>query len=75
MRLLKAFGAGVVGAVLAVLVFVLVEAAAFAWMVAREQGGGSGGIGFVSVNLNWVFLAAVFGFAVGVWWKLRGRPA
>lgn len=70
MKYLKAAAAGLLGAVLGIMLWVLVEVIYLALVLLPQlRGTGSGGIGAVSVGVvsPGLALAIVGGFAFGVW--------
>jgi len=75
--LIKSLGAGLLGAIAAVLAWVLVVVvlpAVVRYSFARYRyAGGSGGIGFVitSINILLVMAVAILGFALGFSWTFR----
>ena len=76
MPLIKSLGAGLLGAVTAVVVWVLaatVLPAIVRYSFTRDRYAGSGAIGFVitSVNVLIVMVVAILGFVLGFWWTFR----
>lgn len=71
---IRSIGAGIVGSVVAVFLFLLIEVLSFALALGWPGGSGSGGIGAVSVGV-WPgpILVAVSGFVLGFWWEFRKR--
>jgi hypothetical protein len=72
---LKAVLTGVVGALLAAVLAIVVTLIYVTWAtrVWTWDGTGSGGIGFVSFGIvdAWVFLYLTMSFALAFWWSLR----
>jgi hypothetical protein len=66
---LKRMVAGVVAAIIAVIVWVFVNAAILFMSISGLKEG-SGGIGFI-VTSNDIYMAAIFGFAIGFYWQVR----
>ena len=65
-----------IGLAAGVLAIVLVPIAMLAWTLITTIGAvGSGGIGFVLVGTEMVFLPAIIGFAFGFWWSARRARA
>jgi hypothetical protein len=80
MRFVKAFGVGLLVAVVSIAIGLAVKLAAatlyFRWVVLpREQAKGNGGIGSVSVLVSgWELIAVgAIGFVLGLWWMLQRR--
>jgi hypothetical protein len=69
MRLLKDAGAGLAGALLALVVYVLIELLRFAAPLWWASGEGSGGVGYVSADSRVLLSILVIGFVLGVWWR------
>jgi hypothetical protein len=74
--LIKSLGAGLIGAITAVVAWVLVVMvlpAIVRYSFARYRYAGSGGLGFVitSINVLIVMLVAVLGFVLAFWWTFR----
>ena len=72
---LKSIGAGLLGALVAVLLVIAVEAVQVALVLTRQAAVGSGGIGAVSSSSGPVTLAALAGFAMAFWWRFRRLAA
>jgi uncharacterized membrane protein len=70
---LKSVGMGLLGAVVAVIGYVLILALFVAVSLAWQARSGSGGIGAVSSGLGGPMIAAVAGFVVGFVWRVRRR--
>jgi len=72
---LRAIFTGVVGALLAAVLAIVVTLIYVTWAtkVWTWNGTGSGGIGFVSFGIvgTWVVLYLAISFALGFWWTLR----
>ena len=71
MRLLKAVGGGLAGAVLGIVAFVLYEVAWVAMFLASQRNAGSGGIGAVSIGILPALPAALVGFILAFVWQMR----
>ena len=76
MKYVRAVGAGLVGAVLGVMVWILLQTIYIALiLVPQLRSAGSGGIGAVSVGIAspGLLLSAVTGFVLAVWRHRRAR--
>jgi hypothetical protein len=72
---LKSVATGVVASLLAVVLLVVLEAAAFAVATSwQSRTTGSGGIAGVSSAMP-IVIAAIAGFIAGFWWMFRRQSA
>ena len=68
---LKSLRAGIVGAMLGIVVSVLIALGPLVVNLRQPRGAGSGGIGAVSSGIGYVLLPVLIGFAVGSAWQFR----
>jgi hypothetical protein len=73
MSVWKGIAGGLAGALLAPLLWLPVLAAPVMWRVSSARAAGTGGSASIMMDSSHLLLAALAGFAAGVWWARRRR--
>ena len=67
----RTLGRGLLGALLAALLWIIVPAAPALWTVLRSRLSGTSGSNSIIADGNYLLITAIIGFVVGVWWVRR----
>lgn len=69
----RTLGRGLLGALLAALLWIVVPAVPGIWTVLSSRLSGTSGSASVLMDSNHLLIAAIIGFVAGVWWARRRR--